>query len=527
MKGFTLLLLPLLWNNLVFVRGSKLNVPRVLLPFTSSPPPFTLVAESGCYKWTSNRPDIAKVEGGSMGECSDTAVLQAVGSSGSRGSAMVTAEDTTTGLMLRADVIVDSIHELKIVTKTHELYLEETPEKFEVRAYDQAGNEFSTLRGIKFRWSIVSSGAAKTDILRFMSWRASPYNTEPILEQLEAGGDQGNKVLLEGVKTGSARVSVKLVEGQYAAVPPAVEPLLVVANLFLIPPSAYLLPCATLAYSAQQFRGNRLLPVVLPSPHHRLELPSEVGSMEEATATLTAGKEPAEGQLQLVDQNVGPGEEVKTPSAEVHVVLPARLELSLLPHKSWSVTVGMEVSVLVEVFDIAGNKIHASDDLVINLSTDPSHLDVVSSLANGTLTSLRPTSVATTTLTATLVGTKACPLGAPLTANAVMEIHPALKLEPPLTILPWDPVSASVYKVKHHLTGGEAPFSWSSSLPSLAATSQLGVSEVQGEIMGSSQVSVAMTRAPHCKAEAEVNKLSGFHLQCRFYTAVSFTKYSS
>ena len=65
MKGFTLLLLPLLWNNLVFVRGSKLNVPRVLLPFTSSPPPFTLVAESGCYKWTSNRPDIAKVEGGS------------------------------------------------------------------------------------------------------------------------------------------------------------------------------------------------------------------------------------------------------------------------------------------------------------------------------------------------------------------------------------------------------------------------------------------------------------------------------
>ena len=108
-----------------------------------------------------------------------------------------------------------------------------------------------------------------------------------------------------------------------------------------------------------------------------------------------------------------------------------------------------------------------------------------------------------------------------------MEIHPALELEPPLTILPWDPVSASMYKVKHNLTGGEAPFSWSSSLPSLAATSQLGVSEVQGEIMGSSQVSVAMTRAPHCKAEAEVNKLSGFHLQCRFYTAVSFTKYSS
>ena len=60
MKGPNLLLLHLLLCT-ASIQASKLNVPRVLLPFTSSPPPFTLVAESGCYKWTSNRPDIAKV----------------------------------------------------------------------------------------------------------------------------------------------------------------------------------------------------------------------------------------------------------------------------------------------------------------------------------------------------------------------------------------------------------------------------------------------------------------------------------
>ena len=109
-------------------------------------------------------------------------VIQALGSSGIKGSAMVMAEDTDTGLLLRADVIVDKIHSLKIVTKTHELYLEETPEKFEVRAYDEHGNEFSTLKGLKFRWTIESGGnAAGTDILRFMTWKDSPYNTEPIL----------------------------------------------------------------------------------------------------------------------------------------------------------------------------------------------------------------------------------------------------------------------------------------------------------------------------------------------------------
>ena len=142
---------------------------------------------------------------------------------------MIMAEDKTTGLLLRADIIIDRIHSLRIVTKTHELYLEETPEKFEVRAYDEFGNEFSSLDGIKFRWTIESGGGTGrgTDILRFMSWQDSPYNTVPILEKLESQGFQGNKVLLEGIKTGSAKVSVKLVDSQHSSVSPAVEPLMV------------------------------------------------------------------------------------------------------------------------------------------------------------------------------------------------------------------------------------------------------------------------------------------------------------
>jgi nuclear pore complex protein Nup210 len=46
-------------------------------------------------------------------------------------------------------------------------------------------------------------------MFRFIPWADSPYNTEPILEQLEKQGQQGNTVLLEGVKTGSAKVSVR------------------------------------------------------------------------------------------------------------------------------------------------------------------------------------------------------------------------------------------------------------------------------------------------------------------------------
>ena len=54
--------------------------------------------------------------------------------------AVVTAEDD--GQILRCDVIVDRIVQLRIVTKTLELFLEEAPEQFFVRAYDEQGIEF-------------------------------------------------------------------------------------------------------------------------------------------------------------------------------------------------------------------------------------------------------------------------------------------------------------------------------------------------------------------------------------------------
>ena len=44
-----------------------------------------------------------------------------------------------TGLVLRSDVYVDTIYRIEITTRTRELLLEEEPEKFEVRAFDDEG----------------------------------------------------------------------------------------------------------------------------------------------------------------------------------------------------------------------------------------------------------------------------------------------------------------------------------------------------------------------------------------------------
>ena len=171
-------------------------------------------------------------------------------------------------------------------------------------------------------------------------------------------------------KTGSAKVSVKLVDSQHSSVSPAVEPLMVVANLFLVPGSASLLPCASLQYEANQFKSNKLVPVSLPSPNHQL--------------TVDAGLAVGSGVVELLDRNVGPGEMVKTPTSELRVVLPASLELTCLPHKSWTVMEGSEVTVTVTVLDEENNQIYSSDNLLMEVAVDsPEMLEVKERLSNG------------------------------------------------------------------------------------------------------------------------------------------------
>ena len=48
-------------------------------------------------------------------------------STGGKTSAIIMAEDKATGLLLRADIIIDR---MRVLTKTHQLYLEETLEMF-------------------------------------------------------------------------------------------------------------------------------------------------------------------------------------------------------------------------------------------------------------------------------------------------------------------------------------------------------------------------------------------------------------
>lgn len=72
-------------------------------------------------------------------QCSTKVIVSTVTKEAARNIAVVLAEEINTKQTLRCDIIVDIINDLQISTTTRELFMEEAPETFEVKAYDDQG----------------------------------------------------------------------------------------------------------------------------------------------------------------------------------------------------------------------------------------------------------------------------------------------------------------------------------------------------------------------------------------------------
>lgn len=97
---------------------------------------------------TTSRPDIVQLItfGDTQIDCANKVVVSAVTKERTRNTAIIFAEEQDSGQILRCDVIVDVIYTLNIITTTRELFREEAPEAFEVRAQDDQGKtHFSIL----------------------------------------------------------------------------------------------------------------------------------------------------------------------------------------------------------------------------------------------------------------------------------------------------------------------------------------------------------------------------------------------
>lgn len=148
-----------------------------------------------------------------LSECSYSATVQVLTKERRRNTANVFAEDVASGESLRCVVILDVIQDLIVFTTTRRLYLEEAPETFEIKARDSEGNDFTSLEGVEFNWSISSAKPSNkqwSPALRFITFSESPYHAcPPALVDFEAKGLRGFMQLLEGINTGTAKVSFR------------------------------------------------------------------------------------------------------------------------------------------------------------------------------------------------------------------------------------------------------------------------------------------------------------------------------
>ncbi|KAJ8968307.1 hypothetical protein NQ314_002368 [Rhamnusium bicolor] len=415
----------------IIVNSSKLNVPRVLLPvFNDFSSIFLLEAtEGGCYKWSTTRNDIilltTKDEDPEL-HCSTKVAVSTITKEAARNIAVVLAEDVYTKQMLRCDIIVDVIHKLLITTTTRELFMEEAPEDFEVKAYDDQGNEFSTLEGIVFEWNIISLGPSRD------------------------------------------AVTVRLPYPEYKHIATNEVQLMVVANLLITPAEVYVMPGDVVPFRIYYLNNGRMEEIALPDSQYYLEAEDlEIGSSNKKTGNVTALKE-GKTRIVLRDRNVGKDDTIlKLPAATLHVVQPDYLVINVLPHKNWAILVGDHHDIVTEVYTSDDHRLYLGGSVQVFMEIAP-EFRVSSRSPNGSWVTGYGIKSSVVNVQATLDGvynekTGNIKYNKPLTAKGDLLIYPRITLSPSEVILPWDPITRPKYEVDLVARGGDGRFLWTSS----------------------------------------------------------------
>ena len=254
-------------------------------------------------------------------------------------------------------MIVDKINSIRIKHTTTHLFLEDSPECFTVEALDDEGNTFSSIDGLPFEWTIINElnevNSNKTSaeledsrhVLRISKFIDSEYEISESIRQLEAIGLSGNKILIEGLKTGTANVQSKLLDPVYKDELTLKTPLvrlLVVANILLDPSyPVFLLVGSTVKYSVFLIKQTSIEKVNLPSLQYFFESRNKTTANlyeSDLSGSTIVGLAIGSAEVVLVDRNMKENTLISSqqennvlkpivppPTALVHVVVPDHL----------------------------------------------------------------------------------------------------------------------------------------------------------------------------------------------------------
>ncbi|XP_003501670.1 nuclear pore membrane glycoprotein 210-like isoform X1 [Cricetulus griseus] len=511
---------------LVGTLANKLNVPQVLLPFSREPGrvPFLLEAQRGCYTWHSTHHDAVTIEplykNGTS--CSQRAVLVAESTQPIRLSSIILAREVVTDHELRCDVKVDVIDSIEIVSRTRELYVDDAPLELMVRALDAKGNTFSTLAGMVFEWSIAQDNESGREELsskiRILKFSEAEYSPPDYIAEMEKGEQQGDVILVSGMRTGAAVVKVRIYEPFYKKVSAALIRLLVLENIFLIPShDIYLLVGAYIKYQVAKMVQGRMTEVKFPLEHYTLELqdhkcantelPSDiVALLDETTATVTAFQL-GQTNLVFVHKNVHMRCVSGLPNSTIYVVEPGYLGFTIHPGSRWSLEVGQVYIITVDVFDKSSTRVHISDNLKITFQFLMEYFEVQLSSSNGSYHVVKTLRDGVVVINATLTSSLQESSGAQPTKSEInhqqeVKIYFPIQLKPSFLAFPYHPLGIlNRYKVQ--VEGGSGNFTWTSSNETVAMVTTKGV-VAAGQVRGNSTVMARDVQNPFRYGEIKI-----------------------
>ncbi|KAJ3587076.1 hypothetical protein NHX12_013466 [Muraenolepis orangiensis] len=430
------------------------------------------------HNGSSTRPEVASIKavGGDVSrDCSQSAVLQAISTQPTRLTSIILAEDVVTGQVLRCDAIVDIISEIKIVSTTRELHLEDSPLELKIHAGDSEGNTFSTLAGLVFDWTIVKDAdldgySDSSNSLRVLKFSESTYTPPGYINEMERAGKQGDIILVSGLKTGHAKLKAKIQESLYKDVGAAEVKLLILENILLSPAhDVYLLAGTSIKYKVQKIRQGKITELSMPCDQYELHLQNSDGTPKLSVASLDRASSTVTG-LQL---------------GHINVVLDHK-SFKVHPGESWVLETGRTYHIVIEVYDKSGNKIFLSDNVRIEAVFPGEYFEVLESSVNGSYHHVKAQRDGQTLIHATLGAVVDQSGGVHALVNPVhneqdVEIYKPIVLSPGILTFPWQP-KVGAYQYTIQATGGSGNFSWSSSDAAVATVTVRGVMTTASDV---------------------------------------------
>lgn len=82
------------------------------------------------------------------------------------------------------------------------------------QAYDEEGNIFNSLEGLRFEWNIDQG----TDIVKIVTMKEAAHKQSELQKEMEFSKMHSDVLFLKGLRTGTATLSVKIMEPGYDSV---------------------------------------------------------------------------------------------------------------------------------------------------------------------------------------------------------------------------------------------------------------------------------------------------------------------